>query len=149
MGGSQAMIRLRRAAMEDALAVLEWRNDPDTIEMSKTLRTVTPAEHMKWFSGAINDPNRIILIALEDERRLGMVRFDKVDDGWLVSMNLAATERRRGYGYSVLSNALTTIGSAPLLAEIRASNSASRRVFKKCGFYCQRVEDGFEYWRRD
>ena len=31
-----------------------------------------------------------------------MVGVDKVDDGWPVGINMAATEQRSGYGYSAL-----------------------------------------------
>jgi RimJ/RimL family protein N-acetyltransferase len=120
--------------MEDALAVLEWRNDPTSVAASKSGALVKTADHLPWFAKSIDDPDRDIFIATEGDRRIGMVRFDREDDAWLVSINLAPDERGKGYGDRVLLKAIAEVGRRHYLAEIKADNLASIRMFERCGF---------------
>lgn len=139
-------MKLRRAFMDDALDVLAWRNDSLATAMSKSHGTVAFDDHMKWFSEAIQDPNRVLLVATEDEKRLGIVRFDKTGDRWLVSINLAPGHRGKGYGSAILKEAVAVAQVGPLLAEIRKTNAASIHIFEKCGFRFVGAEGDFEYW---
>jgi len=142
-------MKLRRATMDDALDVLAWRNDPHTIAMSKMPGTVDQAGHLAWFARAIQDPSRLMLIATEDDRKLGMVRFDKSGDTWLVSINIAPEERRKGYGRAALNQAVTwlraSVWQCRLSAEIKDSNAVSLRLFQQCGFVTQEQRDGFQH----
>jgi RimJ/RimL family protein N-acetyltransferase len=140
---------LRRATMDDALDVLAWRNDPLAVAMSKTSDTVDRAGHLAWFANAVKDPRRVLFIAMEDGRKLGMVRFDRSDDTWLVSINMAPNERGRGYGRAALNEALAmlraSVGQCRLSAEIKDSNAVSLRLFQQCGFVTQEQRDGFQH----
>jgi RimJ/RimL family protein N-acetyltransferase len=137
-------MKLRRATMDDALDVLAWRNDPHTIAMSRTAAAaLDQTAHVFWFAKAIADPNRELFIATEDGRRLGMVRFDKLHDGWLVSINLSPAERGKGYGGKVLKKALAAVRPRRLLAEIKADNIASIHIFERYGFRQIGSKDGF------
>jgi ribosomal protein S18 acetylase RimI-like enzyme len=126
-------IEVRRATIDDMLDVLAWRNDPVAIAMSKT-GAVDETQHRAWFPGAINSPNRVLLIVEEGGKKLGMVRFDRSSDGWITSISLAAEARGRGIGQRALGLAIRTSGCSPLLAEIRDSNIPSIRIFERCGF---------------
>lgn len=133
--------------MDDALDVLAWRNDPHTIAMSKTAQKVGEAEHLRWFAQALADQDRIILVAMDANRKLGMVRFDRMDRDWLVSINLAPEARGKGHGVAVLSAAIdehrSTVGPSRIIAEIMEANEASVRLFAKCGFVKQMHRGGF------
>ena len=126
-------MEVRRATMDDAPYVLEWRNDPQTVAMSKT-GAVAVHDHFVWFAKSIDNQDRDLFIAWENGRRVGMVRFDRVDDVWLVSINIAPNERRKGYASSALRRAIEEVGNRHLLAEIKPDNLASIRAFKRCGF---------------
>ena len=140
------MIQIRRATIEDASDILEWRNDPDTVAMSKTPNVVGIESHMSWFEKAVIDPNRIIFVATEHDRRLGMVRFDKSNDGWLVSINLAPAERRKGYSLPFLMRCIAEVRPARLTAEIKKTNVPSIRIFERCGFRLIGEEGDFQHW---
>jgi UDP-4-amino-4,6-dideoxy-N-acetyl-beta-L-altrosamine N-acetyltransferase len=79
-------MRLRLATMDDALDVLAWRNDPVAIAMSKTPGATDQKTHMAWFARAIRDEARVLLIALNRDEKVGLVRFDRTGDAWLVSI---------------------------------------------------------------
>jgi RimJ/RimL family protein N-acetyltransferase len=138
---------IRPATMEDALAVLEWRNDPQTVGACKT-GSVDRDAHLAWFAEAIADPKRVLRIATDGDRRIGMIRFDRRDDGWLVSINIAPDERGKGYGERVLRQAMLDGGGSRYLAEIKSDNLASIRIFERCGFRQIGAEDGFLHFVR-
>lgn len=140
-------MQLRRATPDDALDVLAWRNDPQTIAASKT-GAVDGAEHMAWFPKAIADERRALFIAEEGGRKVGMVRFDRGDDAWLVSINVAPAERGKRYGEAILRAGIHAIGAARLLAEIKSDNLASIRIFEHCGFRLSGSEDGWLHFAR-
>jgi UDP-2,4-diacetamido-2,4,6-trideoxy-beta-L-altropyranose hydrolase len=117
--------------------------------VSKTPGTVDQAGHLAWFARAIQDPSRLMLIATDGGRKLGMVRFDKSGDTWLVSINMAPEERGKGYGRIALNQAVallrSSVGQCRLSAEIKDGNAGSLRLFQQCGFVTQEQRDGFQY----
>lgn len=131
-------MKLRRAHESDAIDILMWRNDPHTIAMCGSSAAVLPGDHYRWFQKALADPNRVFFIAMEGSRNLGVIRFDKSGDDWAVSINLRPDERGKGYGSAILKSGILRLsdqaGAVPLLADIKAVNTASIRIFEKCGF---------------
>ena len=145
-------MQLQRATMDDALDVLAWRNDPESIAASKTGGAVEVKEHLDWFGRKFESPDHLILIAVNDGRKLGMVRFDRMPGEWIISINLAPPERGKGYGATMLAIAIQRlgdhIGAVNLLAEIKADNLASLRIFEKCGFHLSGAEGDWLQWVR-
>ena len=133
--------------MDDALDVLAWRNDPLSVAMSKSPGTVEQSNHIAWFARAVRDPQRLLLIATDGNRKLGMVRFDKQAEIWAVSINLAPAERGRGFAFRILGDAIALFralnGPSNLLAEIKADNDRSQRLFERYGFSLVAEFDGF------
>ena len=146
--GRHSPFAARLATPEDVKNVWLWRNDPETRAMSGDNARIPWAKHVTWFSNALKDPNRVLLIVMstapagaEHEGAVAAVRFDrqKNESGrWLVSLNLCPEWRGRGHGRSVLSAACRRFfedhGEQPLLAAIHPANVASQRVFSAVGF---------------
>jgi ribosomal protein S18 acetylase RimI-like enzyme len=132
---------IRRATMDDAQAVLDWRNDPVAVSMSKS-GAVDSDGHVQWFAKAIADPARDIFIAEEHGERVGMVRFDQTDDNYMVSICVAPAARGRGVGSAMLERAMAA-HRRPYVAEIMPENTASLRIFQRCGFRYLMAEQGF------
>lgn len=133
--------------MDDALDVLAWRNDPQAVAMSKTPGVIDRQSHMAWFAKAVLDQNRLVLIALDADEKLGVVRFDHTGDAWLVSINLAKDARGRGQSADILKQAIAlfraTHGDRTLLADIKKDNAPSVKLFERCGFTKTGEADGF------
>lgn len=128
-------MNLSRATMDDALAVLEWKNDPVSLAASKNPTPVDRGTHLDWFWRSLDNPDRAMLIAHEEGQRLGMVRFDRDSDHWLVSINVAPAERGKGHGTNMLAAAMRAMPPrCRYAAEIRADNAASIALFRRCGF---------------
>lgn len=138
-------MKVRPATMEDALDVLEWRNDPTTRAMSRTTDVVEREGHLAWFERTIGSDRTSLLIGEHEGHKVGMVRIDA--DGE-VSINLNPASRGKGLARPFLTAALDT-AEGPFIAEIKPENTASIRLFEGAGFYA--VESGHELlrYRRD
>jgi RimJ/RimL family protein N-acetyltransferase len=141
-------MKIRRATLDDARDILTWRNDAAAVAASKSQKAIDEAEHMRWFQGAVQSPDHLILIAEADGRKLGMVRFDRRPDHWLASINMSPEVRGKGYGRAALSAAIDILyaeaGPDRIVAEIKSDNVRSLRLFMSLGFFRQGEQAGFQ-----
>ncbi|BAE49519.1 GNAT family N-acetyltransferase [Paramagnetospirillum magneticum] len=145
-------MEFRRAVIQDASDLLVWRNDPDTIANSLTGKAVAEADHFAWIARVLASPDFILLMAEQAGEKLGMVRFDREEDGeWEVSINLNPAARGRGLAADLLAGSIAAAFPAgarpPLVAWVKQSNPASLRIFERCGFIHEGDEDGVETFR--
>lgn len=139
-------MRIRPAAPDDALDILDWRNDPVSRAMSGDGAPIARAAHLDWCARTLADPERTIFIGEDDGGKLGMVRFDRSGDGWTVSIAVAPSRRGQGAGGALLRAGLGEMaGRAPaaFTARIKADNDSSLRLFAAAGFREVAREDGF------
>lgn len=116
--------------------------------------------HESWFHASLLNPNRLLLMCFNEkiDENVGVVRFDfeaNVDSekgrAALISINLAPSMRGKGLSKPCLTAALAFLTQhypsyQCVLAEIKSSNSASRKSFEGVGFKCLREEDGVGYF---
>ena len=69
-------IILRKASMEDAELLFQWKNDKATIENSISKRGVTMEEHLKWLENVIDNPMRQLFILDVNGVSVGQLRLD-------------------------------------------------------------------------
>lgn len=140
------LLIVRTAQPEDVMDVLRWRNDPLVCAMSRDTQPISEQIHKAWYSRAIDDPSRLLLIGVHDGQKIGMVRFDhRQASSWEVSIMVAPKARGQGMGRHLLQMALEQLRAvyAPtcLLATIRLNNQPSLRLFHALGFN-QESDDG-------
>ncbi len=146
------MVTLRLAARGDSDDLLAWRNDPATRANSRNTAEIAQDAHALWFERALGDPNRRIWIAESDGRKLGTVSAVRVREaGVEVSITVAPAMRGRGTGSTMLRAAVAEAArlwpAAAILAVIRPGNTASRRLFERCGFAMTGEQDGLMVYR--
>jgi CMP-N-acetylneuraminic acid synthetase/RimJ/RimL family protein N-acetyltransferase len=138
MSRGQPSVRLRRATAADADAVWRWRNDPVTRDASLDSAEIPWAVHQRWFDESLQRPDRELYIVAADGKDAGMVRLDIRNGEGVVSVNIAPESRRRGLGTAALQKLVQRTQRRPdlgrLVAEIKASNIASRTAFRRAGF---------------
>jgi L-amino acid N-acyltransferase YncA len=141
------MISLRLAKMEDADDLLAWRNDPITRMNSRSTAEVSREDHQDWMERMIARPSDdcIVLVA----EGVGVVRFDQSEECYEVSITIAPSERGKGLGKDILDYACVLMDNRTLIAEIRAGNLASRRIFEQTGFKLVRDDGEFVQYKRD
>ena len=130
---------VRQAQLEDAMDVFRWRNDPLVCAVSRQHETISEAEHMTWYSRALDDPNRLLFIGILEGKKIGIVRFDnRLESVWEVSINVASKVRGRGLGQCLLRVALRHLYRgfplAFVLAVARLNNQSSLKLFHAVGF---------------
>ena len=134
------MIKLRPATLSDARLLFDWRNDPSTYCQFRIAEPVTWAEHHAWLTMMLRNGSEI-LIAEKEREPIGVVRFRMTAEAWVnpprpawdISVTIDNKFRGQGLGYLVLRMA-TKENRLPLIAEIKRINTASVRIFERCGF---------------
>lgn len=130
-------MKLRPADLGDAATLLGWRNDPTTRSMSLEQGEVSLENHESWLAAKLADPRCEIWIGTVDERPVGQVRFDLVEQRVaIVSISVDAAARGTGLGIEILTSALaeTALEPSTVRALVRPENTASLRLFERCGF---------------
>ena len=131
-------MKLRRATLDDAKMLFDWRNDPQTRANSISTGEVDWQGHVGWLDRSLSNPNRTIFIALNNEFPVGTIRFDsdpsksEVELSWTV----APEARGKGYGQAMVQvgTKLPALKGQKILARIKPNNLPSIRIAEKAGF---------------
>jgi RimJ/RimL family protein N-acetyltransferase len=149
---------LRPATTEDSRDLWLWRNDETTRRNSRTTDFIPWERHDAWFNAMLTNCGSEILIALEQQTRVGMIRFDRIEPGQIgppsfrVSILVAPASRGRGFGRSILHVGCDYLRlahpRAAVLATVRLDNLASRCIFESNGFHrdASRDDSGFYFY---
>lgn len=146
-------LSVREATTDDESRLLDWANDPLTRQNAFSVGAITPDEHHAWFTKRLAAPDRCRLFIVEDANGdpIGQVRFDRGDDGWVISYGLAPACRGRGLGRPMLDSALRRLRAeapgARVVGFVKEHNRQSCRVFEALGFVEARSNGVCEYRR--
>lgn len=139
------MLRLRPATIEDAKALFDWRNDPETCANSINSNPVSWDGHLVWFNASLNSPTRKILVGVENGEPVSTVRYDKNGSVQELSWTVAPGCRRKGLGTETVLLAVSNSG--PYIAAIKRENIASQKIAAKAGFSLVK-DDPLQKWLR-
>ena len=122
---------LRKANIDDANIILEWRNDPLTRENSFSKEPIDPETHIKWFNSKLSDENCFMFILVDGTERVGQLRIDKVNDIGEISYMIAPNKRKMGYGKQIIKLAEGAVNSniKVLVGLVESFNEASKKCF--------------------
>ena len=88
-------ITLRMATMDDCEAIFRWRNAEETQRYSFNSKQISLAQHRRWFTESIENPNQQILIAELCGKSAGVLRYDI--DGKLAVISIYTVPGIKGY----------------------------------------------------
>lgn len=130
---------LRRATPGDSASLHAWRNHPDTRRQSFDPTEIDRDTHERWLQRVLADPDRELLIAEQDGRPIGVLRYDIEAGRALNSIYLVPGLAGQGWGVRLLlagENWLRRQRAdvSVLEAEIRTDNAASSGAFQAAGF---------------
>ncbi|MDP6179257.1 MAG: GNAT family N-acetyltransferase [Desulfatiglandales bacterium] len=135
------MITLEKAKKEDCQRIFRWRNDPRVREFFFDSHEISYSEHHKWFEESLGRDDRIILIAYDGHRALGVLRFDMVKtEPWAAEIDVYVAPELQGLGFGkkMLSGGERWVKKnteiTKLFAKVKETNQASLRMFAHCGF---------------
>jgi UDP-4-amino-4,6-dideoxy-N-acetyl-beta-L-altrosamine N-acetyltransferase len=127
---------LRPAHDEEFATVLAWRNHPEVRRVMFTDHEIPEAEHLRWWSRVMADPDYRLLVVEHDARPCGVVTFSRLSDAdhcWLWGFYLApdafadGLERLRawnGMEVASLAYARDALGCREVRCEVFAFNTA-------------------------
>lgn len=133
-GRDGGAITLRLATAADAARMLAWQSDPQTRRHARNPRPPEAGEHERWLAGYLGETGGILTIILDDGTPAGVLRFDRVEEGWEISILVAPERYRHGVGRAALSLARNLFPDEDLLAEVLPGNAASHALFRGAGF---------------
>lgn len=140
------MLRLERATLADAGLLLDWRNDPLARAMSFNTSEVAWDDHKRWLKEQLADDRVQLFIGTAEEVPVGQVRVDLREEAGVLSYSVDPALRGRGFGEALVRKAVCSCIDPPqggFVANVRAENIASRKIFQRLGW--SEVQDGVNF----
>lgn len=138
------MYNLRKVNKDDINLLFEWANDPDSRANAKSQDLIKWEDHVRWFDNKISDELSFLYILTDSERDVGIIRFDKNNNDFIISYFIDKNYRGKGLGELVLKEGLKTlqevVDNPSLLAYVKKGNIASEKIFNKLEFDLDREE---------
>jgi len=134
------MVILRRATLEDASLLFEWRNEPLTRENSRNQAPVSWEAHCDWLASSLKNPQRTLFIGMEGQP-IGTSRLDRTPAYVELSYTVAPNVRGKGYGQALVRETLIHC-EGPVKATVKTQNQSSRAILQKAGFELESEKDG-------
>ena len=123
---------LRSAIADDCELYFVWANDESVREQSFDSRPIVWANHCVWFDRMLSDPTVKMSVLMFDDNAVGQIRLTQIDGWWNISYSIDARYRQQGFGQRIVE--LGVDGMGRCVAEVKAENVASNRVFASLGF---------------
>lgn len=150
-GTSKGELFSRDAEPDDALFLLQWRNDVETRQFSRNSESITLDKHLVWFENQLSKSQSDFLLTIFelDGEPVGMTRLDRLESESF-EISIVVSPNHRGQGLSKMflsktisrSSSLTNIHS--LVAYIREDNLKSIKLFHNHGFIFQEDDGEFK-----
>ena len=120
--------------MEDALLLLNLKNDSLVRGNAIKKKEITLEEHLEWFIDRLDDPKIELWLIFEVGRFAGDIRIE----GNEISIRIAKQFRGKGLG----GRAVRKFSKKGQIAKIVNGNVASMRIFVENGFNFIDFKDG-------
>lgn len=131
-------LSVRRAALADGPAVHVWRMAGGAARYYRAGQVASLDGHMAWFTRALADPSRLLLMIGFGDMALAHIRFDRTGEG-TADIGICVDPLWRGghigrAALEVAIHAARDAGIHRIHAEIHPDNRASIRAFERAGF---------------
>lgn len=130
-------VTLRPATMADADLILEWQGAPETRRYARDPRIPTSAEHRAWMADRLARLDCLFNIILVAGRPVGVLRLDRHDDVFEVSIFVAPGHYGRGIARAALALGRRLLPDSGFIAHVLPQNEASHALFRAAGFVRQ------------
>lgn len=141
-------LTFRKATIDDAKILFDWRNDPETRRQSINTGEIIWDKHLEWFKKSLINPNRKIMIAMFQDEEVGTIRLDIEKPYSELSWTVASSARGRGIGTKMVERAVKFF-ERPLKAQIKPENLASIKIAETAGFEKKNENKEISEWVLD
>lgn len=137
---------LKPAQKQDAELLYAWRNHPNIRAYSSHSDHITWETHLEWLNRSLANPNRIIWIAWQADKPIGVIRFDRDSPQASeaeVSLYVSPHLLRQGLGKQLLAAGEAQLQHHwPAQHTIRAlvlqDNQISKQLFTSAGYQLEK-----------
>ena len=145
-------MRYRLITLDDSNDILAWRNDLVSREMSINVDVITPVEHALWFANMLDSASHFGIIGEIKNEKIGVVFVLIHNRAAKISINLNPLHRGKRLGGMLLRSSMLEVQKLfPKLqqftAEIKDTNTASKKIFVQNGFYLHANKNGMSIYR--
>ena len=158
MGGYRVRLSLREVTAQDMDLLYKWANDPTVRQNAFHTEPIPYEDHKMWFARNLADRDVLMYIlcsisAREKEEPLGQIRLAIEEGNALISYSVDASRRGQGLGAKMVLMAEEKLRESRrdvthCIAQVKYENPASARVFEKCGYDEQDMEQYMEFNKR-
>lgn len=127
-------VRLRLAETADTDWLFALQSQPQTRRHALNPEPPSLDGHRAWMAATLDNPVRLLLIAEFDAVPAGMLRLDRVADGFVVSIAVDSSRHGQGIGGAMLALARRLVRNRDLIATVLPENSASLALFTAAGY---------------
>lgn len=157
MAAQTTSISIRRAQSQDVRAIWEINNDPIARANAVQQASIPFEDHLIWFEASLANRTRLLWVLPDvDDRAIGVVRADIVNNDARISIALAPAARGKRLGQRILGEAIQRLLCRPnvrsISAIIRPENTPSLAIFERLEFHYKYDEtlngERFLYYQR-
>ena len=143
---------IREAQLSDSRLYYHWANDPIVRKMAFHSEPIPWESHCRWFERKLKSDKSHLTICYTDDKPIGQVRFDEVASGeFEIDISVDSGLRSKGQGKEMLSAAIDYVQKKyqinVFVAEVKAENIPSQKMFLAVGFELQKVENLVNYYK--
>lgn len=149
---------LREAAKEDMDLLYEWANDSVVRQNAFHTEQIPYDTHRAWFVRTLADREVLQYILCDADRRqgreeIGQIRLSLKQDRAVIDYSIDKMLRQKGLGAKMILMAEEKLREKETdviycVGQVKYENTASARVFDKCGYDAEELEDYIEYTKR-
>ena len=127
-------LKLCIATFDNAELLFDWANDNTVRRNSLSTRGILWEEHLKWFGSKLHSQSKIYLL-YNDKIPVGQIRFDFINEFWVIDYSIDEKYRGKGFGKIILELAIKKFKKGDTLkAKVKNENISSLKIFQKIGF---------------
>lgn len=137
MPSDRTSLSLRNSRLGDISLYFNWVNESTVRQHSINSDPIAWREHETWFQSRIDNPTCRMYVFCADELPIGQVRFEMSGEAWTIDYSLDEFVRGRGWGKTLVERAIAELKKSTtgtVVANVKASNVVSRRIFEQLGF---------------
>ena len=126
---------VRFADKSDIKNVFELSNDDLVRANSINTNKILWDDHVNWFNNRIKNTKEPFYIAETSEGNfVAQIRFNKEEDGFVISVSIDKNFRGKGLGSKVIEKASKKLNEYPITAYVKNDNIPSQKSFIKAGY---------------
>lgn len=148
------MINLRKASLEDAFCLFNWKNEEESLKNSLNHEPVLWENHVIWMENTLKNDNRFLWILEKEGKPCGMLRLDREEQEELIwgEISYLVDKKYRGQGLGkqlliMAEKQAEILDITVLCGVVFTHNKASTAIFESLGYRKKKKQDIY-YFRK-